>query len=208
MATSASNTSPAERKDEIRRELRARREDLPAEERGRLDNAIVSFLAARLRALPGTPRLIAAYSPLATEPGGPALLDVLQGEAAQVLLPITGANGKLSWAPYRGAGRMRSGRFDIAEPDPKEARGNEALAECELIVVPTLGLTPDGYRLGKGGGFYDRALAELDALDGPRPEVVALAYDWEVRSDIPTEDHDLPVDAYATQSGFTLLDEE
>jgi len=68
----------------------------------------------------------------------------------------------------------------------------------DLVVVPGLGFTPKGYRIGRGMGFYDRFLAQ--------PEFVGLscglAFEEQVVADLPVLDHDMPLSMLVTDSGI------
>ena len=72
-----------------------------------------------------------------------------------------------------------------------------SLAEVDLILVPGVAFSRDGWRLGRGGGFYDRLLA------GRSTETTALGICFEVQiaKALPLEEHDLKVDAVVTESG-------
>lgn len=78
------------------------------------------------------------------------------------------------------------GYFDIPEPI---ADGPEADDEMALILMPGLAFDPQGHRLGYGGGFYDRYLAEHHDH-----KLVALCYDFQMFDHLETEAHDIPVD--------------
>ncbi|NCW35282.1 MAG: 5-formyltetrahydrofolate cyclo-ligase, partial [Actinobacteria bacterium] len=68
----------------------------------------------------------------------------------------------------------------------------------DAVIVPALLVDRRGFRLGQGGGSYDRALKELLRLS-PHMWSIALVYDGEVTSsDLPNEAHDIPVKAVAT----------
>ncbi len=74
------------------------------------------------------------------------------------------------------------------------------------MLVPALAAGRDGVRLGQGGGFYDRALADLP----PHPEgplVVAVVHDDELLAagEVPSAPHDRRVDAVLTPSGWVVL---
>jgi 5-formyltetrahydrofolate cyclo-ligase len=68
----------------------------------------------------------------------------------------------------------------------------------DLVIVPGLGFTPKGYRIGRGMGFYDRFLAQ--------PEFVGLscglAFEEQVMADIPVLDHDMPLSMLVTNHGI------
>jgi 5,10-methenyltetrahydrofolate synthetase len=80
-----------------------------------------------------------------------------------------------------------------AIPKPK---GTEAF-EPSLLIVPCVGFGPNGLRLGYGGGFYDRTLAQLR----PRPATVGLAYANTFVPWLEPEPHDVPLEAIITDEG-------
>jgi len=78
------------------------------------------------------------------------------------------------------------GAFNIPEPIADEPEADDDTA---LILMPGLAFDPDGHRLGYGGGFYDRYLAEHHDHT-----LVALCYDFQLFDHLETEAHDVPVD--------------
>jgi len=78
-------------------------------------------------------------------------------------------------------------------PKPKDTE----IVVPTLIFVPCVGYGPGGYRLGYGGGFYDRTLASLD----PKPFTVGLGYDFAYVHDLMPEIHDVPLDAILSDTG-------
>ena len=78
-------------------------------------------------------------------------------------------------------------------PKPK----NTELIVPTLLFVPCVGYGPGGYRLGYGGGFYDRTLASLQ----PRPATVGLGYTVGYVDDFEPEAHDQPLDAILNDHG-------
>ncbi|WP_038573289.1 5-formyltetrahydrofolate cyclo-ligase [Corynebacterium doosanense] len=187
-----------ELKRSVRRELSARRKALPTAEVDRQNSEIIAHARELLRGLP-EPRLrIAAYHAGEREPGGKLLVDSLYGDGHEVLLPISGERGELTWARYQGPEATAPGRLGISEPTG-ERLGTDALAECAVIFVPALGVTPGGVRMGKGGGYYDRTLSQLPD-NGPL--TVVLLYDAEITDTIPTEAHDFGVAAAITPRGL------
>lgn len=140
----------------------------------------------------------AAYVPTATEPGGGlALIDALTSATQTLYLPAIAAQRQLTWGTYTAPSDLRRGRFNI--PEPREAPwANNVLASCELVLVPGLACTPGGVRLGRGGGFYDRALAGLDRRVC---ELAVVLHPWEVLDDIEFEPHDILMDRIFTAEG-------
>lgn len=77
------------------------------------------------------------------------------------------------------------GYFDIPEPI---ADGPIADDDLALVLMPGLAFDHEGHRIGYGGGFYDRYLA-----DHPDHKLVALCYDFQLMDHLDTENHDIPV---------------
>ena len=77
------------------------------------------------------------------------------------LLPVLRADDDLDWATYEG--ELAVGRRGTVEP-PGPRLGVDAIGTCDLVLVPALLVDRDGYRLGKGAGAYDRALARATGL--------------------------------------------
>ncbi|MEY2735548.1 MAG: hypothetical protein RLZ58_957 [Pseudomonadota bacterium] len=87
-------------------------------------------------------------------------------------------------------------------PMEEDAYGIPKPKDTEVIVptllfVPCVGYGPGGYRLGYGGGFYDRTLAALQ----PRPFTVGLGYTQGFLPDLDPEPHDQPLDAILNDNG-------
>ncbi len=78
-------------------------------------------------------------------------------------------------------------------PKPKDTE----IVQPTLIFVPCVGYGPGGYRLGYGGGFYDRTLAGL----APKPYTVGLGYDFGYLPELRPEPHDVPLDAILSDTG-------
>ena len=187
-------TSPREPeagKSALRERSLAARKARSAAERTAASAAIAVVLLQRL----ATIRAFAAYVPEATEPGYGRLPAAYTQLGARVLLPVVPASGSdLAWAV--DTGRLAPGRFGLLEPVGPRL-GPTAIGTADVIVVPALAVARDGVRLGRGGGYYDRALrhARPDAV------VVALVFDDELVDALPSEPHDRRVDAVVTPSG-------
>src|SRR3954447_21953765 len=147
--------------------------------------AVAAALGARLSAA----STVAGHVPTAEEPGYGRLPDVLSGRD---LPPVVAPRRReASWAEYDG--RLSPGRFGLQEPPgPRLPPG--ALAAADVVLVPALAVGHDGTRLGRGGGYYDRALvhARDDAV------LVAVVFDDELLDRVPTGAHDRRVSAVVT----------
>lgn len=136
-------------------------------------------------------RTIAAYLSYGVEPETRGFIHWALSAGLDVLLPVSKPDGTLDWVSYDGS-TTRDGIFGFAEPEGTAVE----LATADLIVLPALAVDHSGSRLGKGKGYYDRALAD-SAVTAPR---VALVFDHEVFEQLPTDSHDQPVAAAATPS--------
>lgn len=88
------------------------------------------------------------------------------------------------------------GTYGILEPDPTKGQHVDA-QEIDLVVVPGIGFDREGYRLGYGGGYYDRFFADPE-VDMVR---VGVAYSFQLVSTVYPESHDQPVHAVITPEG-------
>jgi 5-formyltetrahydrofolate cyclo-ligase len=186
-----SQRDPVAAKAALREQFLARRRARPAPQRAAAAAAVMSSL---VRGLAGT-RTLAAYIPDETEPGAGRLPAAYTQLGARVLLPIVPADGReLIWAV--DTGRLAPGRFGRLEPVGPRL-GPTAIGAADVVVCPALAVDRRGVRLGRGGGYYDRALvhARADAV------LVALVFDEELVDELPAEEHDRRVDAVVTPSG-------
>jgi 5-formyltetrahydrofolate cyclo-ligase len=113
---------------------------------------------------------------------------MLDASGFDVLLPRV-AGDRLEWVLDEGATTMSS--MGIEEP----AGPAVSLLPARALLIPALAVTALGDRLGKGGGFYDRVLAELG---DDRPEVIAVVGDADVVEHVPSQEHDQRVDWIVT----------
>jgi 5-formyltetrahydrofolate cyclo-ligase len=139
---------------------------------------------------------VAAYVSTATEPGTGVLLDALVDAGKRVILPALLPDDDLDWAAYEGEASLLPARRGILEPAGPRL-GVDAVATADVVLVPGLAVSPEGVRLGRGGGSYDRALARVPA----GTFTCVLLHDGEVGRDVPVESHDRRVAAAATPSG-------
>ena len=182
--------SPDADKQTLREHFRAARR-APAD-----DASLIAHTDSFLRDL-GRPR-VAAYAPLDSEPGGKAWLAAVAAASQQVWLPLSMPGGTLLWASYHGDKATRAGALGIAEPvGPKF--NSTVLSGLDVLLVPAMAVDRSGFRLGKGAGYYDRALAGLEV------PTIAVVYARELVDAVPHDPHDVPVDAVITEDGILEL---
>jgi len=110
-----------------------------------------------------------------------------------VLLPkVSRAERRMAAFRWRSPeDEMTAGSYGIREP----ARGEPwPLGELDLVIVPVLACDRRGLRLGRGGGYYDRFLAQ----DSLRATTCGLAFARQVVDVLPAEAHDVPVEIVVT----------
>jgi 5-formyltetrahydrofolate cyclo-ligase len=143
---------------------------------------------------------VAAYVSVGNEPGTTALLDSLVGLGKRVVLPVVLRDLDLDWSVYDGPASLEPARMGLLEPAGRRL-GVDAIATADLLLVPGLGVSPSGDRMGRGGGCYDRALARVPV----GTPVWVLLYDDEVGLDVPVEPHDRKVTGAVTPSRLVRL---
>lgn len=196
-----------DKEDRRGRLLEARRRIDPAQclDAGR---KLADLLAGQVLAKPGHSRgdqslTVAAFSSIRGEIAMDPSLDLLVGRGYQVLIPMLGTGIQVGWGRLQSEQDLENmKRIPGWRPDEPDmpALPPQALNQADLILVPALAIDHAGIRLGRGGGWYDRALA----LRAEQTSVVGICWPGEfVEDPLPHLDHDLPVDAVLTPEGFT-----
>lgn len=193
----------------LRTRLKQRRAALPDAERDRgallIRGRLYTWLASRRTALRDAGsadiRHIAAFWSMSDEPALQALLrQWADDESLTVSLPVvTGPGQPLQFRLWTPDTPMHAGAYGIQEPDGPDAPAPD------LILVPTLGFTRQGDRLGYGGGYYDRTLAALKT-SGRAPTAIGIAWacgDLSNDAYSPAP-HDVRLDAILTDKGWAL----
>ncbi len=138
---------------------------------------------------------ISGFSAIRDEIDPARLLARLHADGHHLCLPVMQGRGLplvfRAWAPGDAMGKVQWG---IAEPLP-----DQPVLDPDVVLVPLLAFDARGYRLGYGGGFYDRTLQRLRAI---KPVIaVGIAYD-ELKVDaVPHLHYDQPLDWVLTPSG-------
>lgn len=191
-------------KAELRGRIRAaRRERLSADINGSLrtlsGEAISNLVLSELNRLSPitSASIVAVYVSTESEPNTAILRADLRVKGVIVLIPRV-AGESLEWCVDDDQFPLMESRWGIVEPTgPAVGSGAAPLLASSAIVVPALAIDASGFRLGQGGGFYDRALAELGSTD--RPIMVGVIYDDEFIEAVPRETHDIQVDVIVTE---------
>ncbi|WP_295806959.1 5-formyltetrahydrofolate cyclo-ligase [uncultured Nitratireductor sp.] len=179
---------------EVRRWRKATRDRLiaerlavPAAERSRLAGTI----AHKLDTLIGDPsgRIVGLYWPFRGEPDlRPWLASLYDRGAAGALPVVIRKAAPLVFRPYRPGDTLERGVWNIPVP----ATDEEAIPD--IVISPLVGFDTGGYRLGYGGGFYDRTIAALPK----KPLLVGVGYTFSQLPTIYPQPHDVPMDRIVT----------
>jgi len=183
-----------EAKRALRARIKAWRAGLSAEVRTRAAEAVaqrgLDFLEPKPKG-----GVVSGFAPLADEFRAWPLLRRLHAVGFALALPVMQGKGRpLVFRAWTPGDAMDSGVWGIAEP-----KADKAVLEPDILIVPLLAFDRRGWRLGYGGGFYDRTLNGLRA----RKAVVAvgLAHDEQEVDAVPHLDYDQRLDWVLCPSG-------
>ena len=134
---------------------------------------------------------IASYISYEFEPSTVEIHEAFLRSGKTLILPRINGD-QLEWVKWDGDPANLVSKKKIFEPSG-EALSD--LSQIQVVIVPALRIDQSGFRLGQGGGYYDRALVHLQAWK------IGLVYAGELSSEVlPHEPHDIPLDAAATPS--------
>ena len=170
-------------KQEIRQHIRQQKQQCEDEQLKRLSDTAIEHL----RQLPEwhTAATILLYAALPDEVPTRELIAEAISEDKTVLLPVVKGD-ELELRTCEDLDDLRPGAFNIYEPQGKPFTQYENI---ELAIVPGIAFTPDGERLGRGRGYYDRLLPHLTvALK------VGLCWPFQIVDELPAEPHDQLMD--------------
>jgi len=175
------------RKASLREELTARRKALTPDvidERGLKIQS--RFLAT---AYYEKARTVALYAPIRGECPTKDILTAALSDGKVVCYPLSHVHGRiLSFRAIGSEGDLEPGRLGVREPT--SSSDLIAVEQIDLFVVPGLGFTRDGKRLGRGGGYYDATLRAAHE----QSRRVGLAFSDQIVDDLPVTDEDVLMD--------------
>lgn len=177
-------------KDALRADLRARLSQSDPAENAACDVRITQRVLS-LPAFQAAERIF-AYCSVVPEVDTHAILAQARRRGKTVALPVTQPDGQMQFARYDGA--LVPGRFGI--PQPPHSAQILLPQSGDLMLIPALAYDRTGRRLGRGGGYYDRCLAQLDCC------AVGLIRAEFLLDALPTVWNDMPVAAVVTEQGI------
>jgi 5-formyltetrahydrofolate cyclo-ligase len=180
-----------ELKAQLRRRYRALRDVLSPEEVAEKSDRIREqlFMLREMRSA----STVLTYASKANEVDTRRIIDQVLRDGRYVLVPVLLSQGELNWAVLTDLNDLEPGTFGVPEPRPGR-RPLKRPPNDAPVLVPGLAFTPARYRLGHGGGYYDRFLA---AHRGIR---IGLAFDLQIVPELPLESHDVRLDFVITET--------
>ena len=179
----------------LRRAAIAAREALAPAEQARLSALLEGHLEREFaRRAPG---LVAFCWPIRNEFDARPLVGRLLAQGWRACMPVVEAvAAPMRFRPWTPDTAMARDPFGIPVP----ASGAQAEAP-DLVLLPLVAFDAAGYRLGYGGGYFDRTLAALL----PRPTTCGVGFELARTASIRPQPHDVPLDAIATEAGLLRI---
>ena len=126
-----------------------------------------------------TPAVVSGFWPMAEELDIRPLMIELHNQGCQLALPVVVAKRQpLVFRAWRPGDALEAGVFGTLHPSPKRE-----VVEPDALIVPLLAVDEEGWRLGYGGGFYDRTLLGLRARR--RVTAVGVGFNAQLVDDVP-----------------------
>jgi 5-formyltetrahydrofolate cyclo-ligase len=172
-----------------RERLIALRQGLPAADRRRWGERIDAELRSLVAERPG---ILGVYWPFRAEFDPRKLIDWAVAAGRTVALPVVvDKKGPLEYRAWRPGEPLVDGVWNIPVPEKR------ALVTPAIVLAPLVGFDPACYRLGYGGGYFDRTLAALS----PRPLAIGIGFEIQLLETIHPQPFDVPMDLIVTETG-------
>lgn len=177
----------------LRQEMLMRRKALSSEFRQLAEAKILIFLSQvqELNQAPG----VALYWAVGSEVSTQSIFGHLQTIDKKLYLPRSDLSAEsLEMVEVHSPQDLTWGPFKTREPGPRGAAVGQE--HFPIILIPGLAFDPQGGRLGRGRGYYDRFLSHYTGLK------IGLAFSEQILPRLPTDPHDVPMDLIITEQGI------
>jgi 5-formyltetrahydrofolate cyclo-ligase len=150
-------------------------------------------ITATLRGLVAErPGVLGVYWPFRAEFDPRPLIDLLDAESRVMALPVVvDKKGPLEYRAWRPGEALTVGVWDIPIPERRQ------VVSPAMVLAPLVGFDRAGYRLGYGGGYFDRTLA----ASIPRPLAIGVGFAFQAIETIHPQPFDIPMDLIVTEAG-------
>lgn len=180
-------------KQAMRREAEGRRAEAAASADAEAPERLARNVLSAVTTWPGA--IASAYWPMRDELDPLLALKALAAKGHPTCLPVVlGNNQPLVFRSWKPGQHLVTGAFGTSEPPPEAPE-----VEPDLLLVPLLAFDRKGYRLGYGGGFYDRTLVALRARKAIL--AVGIAFAKQEVPEVPHDELDQRVDLIVTEAG-------
>ena len=140
--------------------------------------------------------VVALYSPIHDEVYTQGIFQAARRLEKTTAYPVVcRESSSLRFFSVEESDLLLPGAYGIEEPDVTTSP-EVAVHELDMILVPAVLLDIDGFRIGYGGGYYDRLLSDPSVT----ANTTAIVYDFQVVERLPRQNHDVPVDRIITES--------
>jgi 5-formyltetrahydrofolate cyclo-ligase len=173
-------------KETIRKEVLSKRKSLDENSVKELSSKVINSLAKVLRKV--KPSSVMLYYPIKGEVNLLPLAEELLRQGVEVSFPKV-VGDEIVPLKVSSLKELSPGAFSVPEPPFSEER----LSEPQVVVVPGVAFDRRCYRIGYGGGFYDRFLAK-----NPDKTKIGVCFHFQLFKELPVEPHDQPVDLVIT----------
>ena len=154
----------------------------------RITDSIMQFLASK----PST--LLGFYWPFRGEDDARPVAEALHAQGMRLALPVVlRMKAPLEFRAWQPGAHLKSGVWGIPIPADGE------VVSPDVLIVPLVGFDRRGFRLGYGGGFYDRTLAAMPR----RPTTLGVGFSLGMLETIHPQQHDIPMDVVITEHQAT-----
>jgi 5-formyltetrahydrofolate cyclo-ligase len=172
-----------------RERLIALRMALPLATRREAGERIAAGIKDILRERPG---ILGVYWPFRAEFDPRPLIDTLVAAGRAVALPVViDKKGPLEYRTWTPGETLVAGVWDIPIPEKRD------IVVPSTVLAPLVGFDPACYRLGYGGGYFDRTLAALS----PRPLAIGVGFAFQRIATIHPQPFDIPMNVIVTEAG-------
>ena len=137
--------------------------------------------------------VVTAYVSMPGEPPTGELRRALAAHGTRVALPIMRPERQLDWGWDET--ELESNSYGILEPKPDS---EIEISQVNALFIPAMQVGVDGSRLGRGAGYFDRALENVPLYRDGGPQRIVVAFDHEVVESVPHQLHDAIVDMVVT----------
>lgn len=146
---------------------------------------------------------LAAFLPLPSEPPIVAGLADAHERGHQILVPVICPEQQLNWVRWTPTSSLSYNSLGIGEPSGKRLSA-QSFIEADLRLIPALAYDLHGKRLGQGGGYYDRLLAQLSAHQ-LGSSTIGVVFDHEILDGLPCNSWDASLNYVLTEEGIRQL---